>query len=237
VGDQRDIIIGIDLGTTNSLVAMADEAGPKLIAGDAGSDDVIVPSVVGFDETGALQTIGADARAHAVERPTTTVHSIKRLMGRGFADVKEEVEALPYRVEKRGAGGDRDIAEVVVGDRTFTPPELSALILRHLKQRAEKHFGRPVNRAVITVPAQFDDAQRQATRDAGQIAGLEVVRIVNEPTAAALAYGLDRKEDATIAVYDLGGGTFDIFDWKTACLRCFRPMATRTWAAMTLTMP
>jgi len=210
VGEKRDIIIGIDLGTTNSLVAMADEAGPRLIAGDAESDDVIVPSVVGFDETGAMQTIGTSARAHAIERPTTTVHSIKRLMGRGFADVEQEIAALPYRVEKRDAATDRDMAEVVIGARSFTPPEVSALILRHLKQRAEKHFGHPVSRAVITVPAQFDDAQRQATRDAGQIAGLEVVRIVNEPTAAALAYGLDRKEDATIAVYDLGGGTFDI---------------------------
>lgn len=210
MGEKRDIIIGIDLGTTNSLVALADESGPKLIPGPGGEGDVILPSVIGFDDAGSLQTIGNDARARAVARPTTTIHSVKRLMGRGFADVQRDATLLPYRVEKRDAGGDRDIATVVVGERSFTPPELSALILRSLKQRAEKHFGRSVSRAVITVPAQFDDAQRQATRDAGQIAGLDVVRIVNEPTAAALAYGLDRRQDATIAVYDLGGGTFDI---------------------------
>ncbi len=210
MGEKNDIIIGIDLGTTNSLVAFADEAGPHLIAGENGPDDVIVPSVLGFDEAGVLKTIGVEAREHAVEQPTTTIHSVKRLMGRGFADVAQEAAALPYRVERRDESGERDIASIIVGERSFTPPELSALILRDLKQRAETHFGRSITKTVITVPAQFDDAQRQATRDAGQIAGLEVVRIVNEPTAAALAYGLDRKEDATIAVYDLGGGTFDI---------------------------
>jgi len=210
VGKEHEVIIGIDLGTTNSLVAVADESGPRLIHGPGGEDDVIVPSVIGFDPTGSLQTIGVEARAHTVEQPETTIHSVKRLMGRGYSQVRQEAQRLAYRVEKRQESGDRDIATVVVGQRHFTPPELSALILKNLKDRAEKSLKKPARRAVITVPAQFDDAQRQATRDAGQIAGLDVVRIVNEPTAAALAYGLDRAQDATIAVYDLGGGTFDI---------------------------
>ena len=210
MGKEHEVIIGIDLGTTNSLVAVADESGPRLIHGPGGEDDVIVPSVIGFDPTGSLQTIGVEARAHTVEQPETTIHSVKRLMGRGYSQVRQEAQRLAYRVEKRQESGDRDIATVVVGQRHFTPPELSALILKNLKDRAEKSLKKPARRAVITVPAQFDDAQRQATRDAGQIAGLDVVRIVNEPTAAALAYGLDRAQDATIAVYDLGGGTFDI---------------------------
>jgi molecular chaperone DnaK (HSP70) len=209
--DTNDVIIGIDLGTTNSLVGYADEAGPKLIAGPADPDDFILPSVIALDEGGGRITLGREARAHAVERPLTTIHSVKRLMGKGAADLADEIAHLPYHVQRRHIDGDdRDVAAVVVGDRLYTPPELSAMILRELKARAERHFGRPVTRAVITTPAQFDDAQRQATRDAGLIAGLDVVRIVNEPTAAALAYGLDRSERATIAVYDLGGGTFDV---------------------------
>jgi len=208
--DGRDIIMGIDLGTTNSLVAYADEAGPHLIAGPGGEDDVLLPSVVAFDDAGRVARIGSEARAHAVEQPATTVYSIKRLMGKGVGDLADDLRRLPYRVERRAADDGRDVASVVMGDKRYTPPEISAMILRELKIRAESHFGRPMTKAVITVPAQFDDAQRQATRDAGQIAGLDVVRIINEPTAAALAYGLDRTEHATIAVYDLGGGTFDI---------------------------
>ena len=211
MSDPKNVIIGIDLGTTNSLVGYADAAGPRLIPGPGGDDDVILPSVVAFDSAGGRMTLGHEARAHAVERPLTTIHSVKRLMGRGFADVTEDLRHLPYRLERRPDDtGQRDVASVVVGARSLTPPEISALILGELKARAERHFGHPVTRAVITVPAQFDDAQRQATRDAGQIAGLDVARIVNEPTAAALAYGLDRMKRGTIAVYDLGGGTFDI---------------------------
>lgn len=207
----NDIIIGIDLGTTNSLVAWADERGPMIIGGPDGDGDRLLPSVVGFDpETGRI-TVGAEARAHAVERPLTTVHSIKRLIGKGFADARDEAAALAYRVVQRAGDGEgRDLAAVDIAGQMLTPPQISAVILRTLKERAEAHFGHEVRRAVITVPAYFDDSQRQATRDAGQIAGLEVVRIVNEPTAAALAYGLDRRDTSTIAVYDLGGGTFDI---------------------------
>ncbi|HUU85134.1 MAG TPA: Fe-S protein assembly chaperone HscA [Phycisphaerae bacterium] len=211
MGDSKDTIVGIDLGTTNSLVAYADEKGPVIIEDPAAGDGGILPSVIGFDPESGRVTIGRQARAHAVELPLTTVYSVKRLMGRGFADLGDDVGRLPYKVVRRpGNEEGRDVAAVEVGGRALTPPQLSALILAELKTRAEKHFGHPVNRAVITVPAYFDDAQRQATRDAGQIAGLEVVRIVNEPTAAALAYGLDRKEDLTVAVYDLGGGTFDV---------------------------
>lgn len=208
--DPRDIIVGIDLGTTHSLIAYADEAGPRLIPGPGGAEDVLLPSVVGFDEQGRVRTLGHEARRHAVERPLHTVYSVKRLMGRGYSESRAEAERLSYHVVPLHADAARDVAAVQVGDRTYTPPEISAMILRELKQRAERHFGHEVRRAVITVPAQFDDAQRQATRDAGEIAGLEVVRIINEPTAAALAYGLDRREQATVAVYDLGGGTFDI---------------------------
>lgn len=204
-------IIGIDLGTTNSLVAYADASGPRLIHGPLGDDDVILPSVVAFDENGGKTTIGREARAHAVERPLTTIHSIKRLMGRGVADIADDLRYLPYRVENLHEDDkNRDIASVVIGDKRYSSPEISALYLRTLAQWAERHSGKPVTRAVITVPAHFDDAQRQATRDAGSIAGLTVERIVNEPTAAALAYGLDRMNEGTIAVYDLGGGTFDI---------------------------
>lgn len=210
MAENTDIIIGIDLGTTNSLVAVADEAGPNLLPGPRGADDVILPSVIAFDDNGRA-TVGQEARAHAVERPVHTVYSVKRLMGAGVADLGDEIKRLPYRVVRReGDAEHRDVATVAIDDRRFTPPELSAMILGELKHRAQRHLGRAVGRAVITVPAHFDDAQRQATRDAGQIAGLDVVRIINEPTAAALAYGLDRHERATIAVYDLGGGTFDI---------------------------
>jgi len=193
---------------TNSLVAFADERGPRLIVRE-GQEEPMLPSVVSIE--GDRVVIGKAARDHAIEKPLTTIHSVKRLMGKGFADVEEDVKALPYAIERRpDEHARRDIAVVRVGDRSYTPPQISAMILSELKTWASGHFGREVTKAVITVPAQFDDAQRQATRDAGRIAGLDVVRIVNEPTAAALAYGLDRTEHATLAVYDLGGGTFDI---------------------------
>ena len=208
---QTETIVGIDLGTTNSLVALADERGPRVIytTHDGQRDNGMVPSVVAIDPGGGVD-VGRSARLHAIERPEVTIHSIKRLMGRGFEDVHAELQRLPYRVVRRASSEGRDIAAVQIGQRAYTPPEISAFILRDLKQRAEAYFERPIRKAIITVPAYFDDAQRQATRDAGKIAGLEVVRIINEPTAAALAYGLDRNEDSTIAVYDLGGGTFDI---------------------------
>ncbi len=205
---DKDIIIGIDLGTTNSLVAFADAGGPHLIH-KSGTDDAILPSVVCFEENGVI--VGRDARDHAVERPKKTIHSVKRLMGRGLEELSADIAALPYEVvQSPDDVAGRDIAVVAVGSHTYSPPEISALILRELKSWASVHFGCEVTKAVITVPAQFNDAQRQATRDAGTIAGLDVVRIINEPTAAALAYGLDRAEQATIAVYDFGGGTFDV---------------------------
>lgn len=191
---MKDIIIGIDLGTTHSLVAYSDQSGPHVIADSNG--DARLPSVLRFEEDGQV-TVGWHAKTHAVERPRSTVYSIKRLMGRGYDELlaSGELRHLPYPVEKRASSTPgRDIAAVRIGDRLLTPPEISATILRELKDRASRHFGQEVRKAVITVPAYFDDAQRQATRDAGQIAGLEVVRIVNEPTAAALAYGLGVRE-------------------------------------------
>ncbi len=211
-----DTIVGIDLGTTHSLVAYSGPAGPEIIRDANGEGRV--PSVIAFAPDGRV-TVGWEARAHAVENPLATVFSIKRLMGRGFADLeKSELRFLPYHVVRRQTAEDgRDIPAVEIDGKLLTPPELSAIILRELKERAERHLGSAVRRAVITVPAYFDDAQRQATRDAGRIAGLEVLRIVNEPTAAALAYGLGLRERAAgaengsiIAVYDFGGGTFDI---------------------------
>ncbi len=232
--NASDIIVGIDLGTSFSLVAYVDEAGPHVIR-DAGGDGRL-PSVVGVTsgpDGRAAVCVGWEARAHAVENPRATVYSVKRLIGRGLADVQAELPFLAYQV----IGGPRDTVQVVIDGRPYSPEEVSALILRALKERAEAHLGMPVSRAVITVPAYFDDAQRQATRTAGQAAGLEVVRIINEPTAAALAYGIGLREHArgapshlalpvphchgpthdvasdaaqTVAVYDLGGGTFDV---------------------------
>jgi len=199
-------IIGIDLGTTNSLVAFCDAAGPRILPDEEGRN--LVPSVVRFDpETGKPVAIGYEAREHAVEHPRETVFSIKRLMGRGLDDVRAELDYLPCKV----VAGENNTARVQIGARVMSPPEISAVILRRLREIAEKHFGKPVRKAVVTVPAYFDDAQRQATRDAGRLAGLEVLRIVNEPTAASLAYNLgQRHQDATVAVFDLGGGTFDV---------------------------
>ncbi len=201
---SNDLILGIDLGTTNSLAAIMTPGGPEIIRDAAGES--LVPSVIAFGD--GKVTVGAEARAHAVENPTATVYSVKRLMGKSVADLSDAMDVLPYDV----VPGSHDTVCVNVQGRPMTPQELSAIILRDIKARAEAACGpdTEITRAVITVPAYFDDAQRQATRDAGRIAGLEVCRIVNEPTAAALAYGLDRSEDACIAVYDLGGGTFDV---------------------------
>ena len=196
-------MVGIDLGTTNSLVAFMDLTAPKIIAGEDGSK--IVPSVVSYTEGGEM-VVGNAARDKLITHPDRTVYSVKRLMGRGVADVQDELKLFPFRI----AAESESVIHLQLGDKTFTPPEISAFILRQLKQNAEAHFGEPVSQAVITVPAYFNDAQRQATKDAGRIAGLEVLRLVNEPTAASLAYGLDKRKNGTIAVYDLGGGTFDI---------------------------
>ncbi|OLC12421.1 MAG: molecular chaperone DnaK [Candidatus Rokubacteria bacterium 13_1_40CM_69_27] len=196
-------IIGIDLGTTNSLVAYVDEETglPRVIPDAEGR--MLLPSVVAFTPAGIL--VGEAAKRQLARRPQSTVYSVKRFMGRGYEDVKDELRYFPFAI--RPADG---IVRLAVGGHEVTPPEVSAVILRSLKERAEGHFGEPLEKAVITVPAYFNDSQRQATRDAGRIAGLDVVRIVNEPTAASLAYGLHRLREGVVAVYDLGGGTFDI---------------------------
>ena len=202
-------VVGIDLGTTNSLVACV-EAGKPLIIRDA-SGDGLLPSIVSLDAAGTVY-VGREAQRRLLTDAHRTVYSVKRFMGRGPDDVRAEAGHFPFRVGGQGSG----VVRIGVGERQFTPPEISAFILRELKRRAEEYFQArgefdfEVDRAVITVPAYFNDAQRTATRDAGRIAGLEVLRIINEPTAASLAYGLDRREAGTIAVYDLGGGTFDI---------------------------
>jgi Fe-S protein assembly chaperone HscA len=196
-------IIGIDLGTTNSLVAYVDETSglPRVIPDAEGR--ALLPSIVGFTPDGLI--VGDAARRQLARRPADTVYSVKRLMGRGYEDVKDELAYFPFQVVPA-----EGTLRLRVGGREVTPPEVSAVVLKALKERAERHFGEPVEKAVITVPAYFNDAQRQATRDAGRIAGLDVVRIVNEPTAASLAYGLQRLHEGVIAVYDLGGGTFDV---------------------------
>jgi molecular chaperone DnaK len=196
-------IIGIDLGTTNSVVAVMEGGEAVVITNPEGGR--LTPSVVGFAKNGE-RLVGQVAKRQAVTNPENTVFSIKRFMGRKFDEVSEEMKMVPYQVVR---GGNSD-ARVSANGKEMSPPEISAMILQKLKQSAEEYLGQPVTQAVITVPAYFNDAQRQATKDAGQIAGLEVMRIVNEPTAAALAYGLDKKKEETIAVYDFGGGTFDI---------------------------
>src|SRR5262245_22374238 len=196
-------IIGIDLGTTNSVVAVMEGGEPVVITNPEGGR--LTPSVVAFTKAGE-RLVGQVAKRQAVTNPENTVFSIKRFMGRKYDEVSEEMKMVPYQVV-RASNGD---VRVQSGDKQYPPPQISAMILQKLKQAAEEYLGQPVTKAVITVPAYFNDAQRQATKDAGQIAGLEVSRIVNEPTAAALAYGLDKKKDETIAVYDFGGGTFDI---------------------------
>ncbi|HEV2198760.1 MAG TPA: Fe-S protein assembly chaperone HscA [Bryobacteraceae bacterium] len=199
---QTSRIVGIDLGTTNSLVAVMELTGPRILSG-------IVPSVVSVTQSGEV-IAGALARELLVTRPERTIYSVKRLMGRGLADVQDELKLFPFRLADDSAGDNEAVLRVRLGDKVMTPPEVSAHILRKLKNDAEAALGGPVTQAVITVPAYFNDAQRQATKDAGRIAGLEVLRLVNEPTAAALAYGLDKRNEGVIAVYDFGGGTFDI---------------------------
>ena len=196
-------IIGIDLGTTNSVVAVMEGKEVKVIPNGEGNR--LTPSVVAFTDKGET-VVGEPARRQAVTNPTRTVYSIKRFMGRRHNEVASEEKIVPYKV----VGGPEDYVRVHVNDHDFTPPEISAFTLRKLKEAAEAYLGHKVNKAVITVPAYFNDAQRQATKDAGQIAGLEVARIINEPTAASLAYGLDKKKNEKIVVFDLGGGTFDV---------------------------
>ena len=196
-------IIGIDLGTTNSVVAVMEGSEPAVITNPEGNR--LTPSVVAFTK-GDERLVGQVAKRQAVTNPENTVFSIKRFMGRRYEEVSEEMKMVPYEVVKSASGA----AEIKAGGKDYSPPQISAMILQKLKQAAEEYLGQTVQKAVLTVPAYFNDAQRQATKDAGQIAGLEVMRIVNEPTAAALAYGLDKKKDETIAVYDFGGGTFDI---------------------------
>ncbi|MFN6190257.1 MAG: molecular chaperone DnaK [Planctomycetia bacterium] len=200
---QGEKIIGIDLGTTNSVVAVMEGKEPKVIANKEGNR--LTPSVVAFNDKGET-LVGDIARRQAVTNPKRTIYSIKRFMGRRHNEVAGEEKMVPYEV----VGGPEDYVKVKAGDQTFTPPEVSAKVLRSLKESAEAYLGHKVNKAVITVPAYFNDAQRQATKDAGQIAGLEVMRIINEPTAAALAYGLEKKAQEKIVVFDLGGGTFDV---------------------------
>ena len=200
-----DTIVGIDLGTTNSLVAYMQGDSPVVIPGEDGLN--LVPSVVALDENNQI-VVGNAARRYLIETPERAVYSVKRLMGRGVEDIQEELKLFPFHLADDLQPGE--VLRIKIGDRTYTPPEISALVLRQLKRNAERFFGAPVTRAVITVPAYFNDAQRQATKDAGRIAGLNVLRLVNEPTAASLAYGLDKKKHGIVVVYDLGGGTFDI---------------------------
>ncbi len=194
-------IVGIDLGTTNSLVAYMDAGRPKVIPGRNGR--TLVPSVVALTDNGLI--VGDPAKEYLIRNPERTIYSIKRFMGKGLADVQEELAYFPYKLHEQGG-----VIRIQIGERSYSPPQISAMILNELKQRAEAYLGESITKAVITVPAYFNDSQRQATKDAGMIAGLEVLRIINEPTAASLAYGLQERTQGLIAVYDLGGGTFDI---------------------------
>src|SRR5471030_2821685 len=196
-------IIGIDLGTTNSCVAVMESGQPTVIPNQEGNRTT--PSVVAFAKSGE-RLVGQVAKRQAITNPENTIFSIKRFMGRRYEEVSEEMKMVPYKV----ARGDNGDARVEILGKKYSPPEISAMILTKLKEAAEAYLGEKVTDAVITVPAYFNDAQRQATKDAGKIAGLEVLRIINEPTAAALAYGLDKNDGKKIAVYDLGGGTFDV---------------------------
>ena len=197
-GNTQSRIVGIDLGTTNSLIAVMEPTGPRILSG-------IVPSVVSVTPAGDV-IVGAEAREMLITHPERSVYSVKRLMGRAASDVQEELKLFPFRL----ADNSGSVLKLQLGDKVVTPPEVSAYILRKLKMDAEAELGTPITQAVITVPAYFNDAQRQATKDAGRIAGLDVLRLVNEPTAAALAYGLDKRKEGIVAVYDFGGGTFDI---------------------------
>src|SRR5881628_3123300 len=200
---MADKVIGIDLGTTNSVVAVMEGGDPVVIPNSEGGRTT--PSVVGFTKDGE-RLVGQVAKRQAVTNPQNTIFSIKRFMGRKMSEVPEEIKRVPYKV----VGGPNDVAMVEVQGKRYTPPEISAMILQKMKQTAEDYLGHSVTKAVVTVPAYFNDSQRQATKDAGKIAGLDVLRIINEPTAAALAYGLDKKKDEKVAVFDLGGGTYDI---------------------------
>jgi molecular chaperone DnaK len=202
---SNDRIVGIDLGTTNSLVAYMEGDKPVIIPGQDGAN--LLPSVVALDANAEV-VVGNPARKYLIETPERAVYSIKRLMGRGVEDIQKELELFPFRLADDLQAGE--VLRIKLGERTLTPPEISAHILRQLQRNAERYFGGAVTKAVITVPAYFNDAQRQATKDAGRIAGFDVLRLVNEPTAASLAYGLDKKKNGIVAVYDLGGGTFDI---------------------------
>src|SRR6266487_4295938 len=196
-------IIGIDLGTTNSVVAVMEGGEPKVITNPEGSR--LTPSVVAFGKNNE-RFVGQVAKRQAITNPENTVFSIKRFMGRKLGEVPEETKLVPYKV----VGGPNADASVKVGEKLYSPPEISAMILQKMRQATEEYLGEKVEKAVITVPAYFNDSQRQATKDAGKIAGLDVVRIINEPTASALAYGPDKKKEEKVAVYDLGGGTYDI---------------------------
>ena len=194
-------IVGIDLGTTNSLVAYMDEGNPRVISDPQGQAKV--PSIVGMTDNGLI--VGNAAKEHLVRDPSRTIYSVKRFMGKSLEDVSDELKYFPYTLQEKNG-----VIRIVIGEKTYSPPQVSAMILKELKGRAEEQLKENITKAVITVPAYFNDSQRQATKDAGLIAGLEVLRIINEPTAAALAYGLQKKTQGCIAVYDLGGGTFDI---------------------------
>ncbi len=194
-------IVGIDLGTTNSLIAYMDDKTPRVIPGRTGR--TMVPSVVAMTDNGLI--VGDPAKEHLVRDSACTIYSIKRFMGKGLSDVQGELAYFPYKLHEQGG-----VIRVQIGEKSYSPPQISAMILKELKQRAEAYLGEAIQKAVITVPAYFNDSQRQATKDAGMIAGLEVLRIINEPTAASLAYGLQQRTQGTIAVYDLGGGTFDL---------------------------
>ncbi|MBI4401642.1 MAG: molecular chaperone DnaK [Nitrospirae bacterium] len=194
-------IVGIDLGTTNSLIAYMDGDAPRVITGRHGR--ALVPSVVAMTDNGLI--VGDPAKEHLVRNPERTVYSVKRFMGKSLEDVAEELTYFPYKLHEQGG-----VIRIQIGEKTYSPPQISAMILKELKLRAEEHLGEEIKKVVITVPAYFNDSQRQATKDAGTIAGLDVLRIINEPTAASLAYGLQKRTQGIIAVYDLGGGTFDI---------------------------
>ncbi len=194
-------IVGIDLGTTNSLIAFMDQEGPHVIPGP--DEQTKVPSIVGITDNGLI--VGDSAKVHLIRDPSRTIYSVKRFMGKGLDDVKDELKYFPYHLHEKNG-----VIRIEIGDKTYSPPQVSAMILKELKRRAEEYLKEDISKAVITVPAYFNDSQRQATKDAGLIAGLEVLRIINEPTAASLAYGLQKKTQGLIAIYDLGGGTFDI---------------------------
>jgi molecular chaperone DnaK len=204
---SKEIILGIDLGTTNSCMSIMEGKEPTVIPNSEGSRTT--PSIVAFGNKGE-QLVGQSAKRQIIMNPKNTIFSAKRLMGRKFSEVSNDIKNLPYKVIE-GKNGNAVIECTIDGSvKIFTPEQISAIVLRKLKEDAELYIGKSVNKAVITVPAYFNDAQRQTTKDAGKIAGLEVIRIINEPTAASLAYGLDKRKDEKIAVYDLGGGTFDV---------------------------